>query len=195
MRVAGHARYTALLDACVLFPPAVADALISLHVAGLYTARWTARVEHEWLEAVVRDQRAPREKLERRRDAMRRAVPDWEVPVFSYERLISTIDLPDDKDLHVLAAAIAGHADCIVTSNLKDFPAATLQPLGLEAIHPDDFIVNQLDLAPYPALAAIKEMRARRLNPPHSADEFLDVLERNQLISTVARLREAIDLI
>jgi len=37
--MAVSARYSAILHACVLFPPAVADALISLHVAGLYTAR------------------------------------------------------------------------------------------------------------------------------------------------------------
>jgi len=34
--------------------------------------------------------------------------------------------LPDDGDLHVLAAAIAGHADCIVTANLKHFPSDAL---------------------------------------------------------------------
>jgi hydrogenase/urease accessory protein HupE len=39
--MAGYARYTALLDACVLHPIAVADALMSLAAAGLYAAKWT----------------------------------------------------------------------------------------------------------------------------------------------------------
>ena len=32
--MAGHARYTALLDACVLYPLAMTDALMSLATAG-----------------------------------------------------------------------------------------------------------------------------------------------------------------
>lgn len=148
--MAGHARYTAVLDACVLFPPAVADALISLHVAGLYTARWTDRIDAEWINAAVRDHDISREKLESRRDAMRIAVPDWEVPSYAYETLITGRDLPDPDDEHVIAAALAGHADCIVTANLKHFPDKVLDQLGLEAIHPDDFIIYQLDLDLYP---------------------------------------------
>jgi hypothetical protein len=34
--MAGHARYTALLDACVLFPVAVCDSLMSVAATGLY---------------------------------------------------------------------------------------------------------------------------------------------------------------
>lgn len=193
--MAGHARYTAVLDACVLFPPAVADALISLHVAGLYTARWTDRIDAEWINAAVRDHDLSREKLEYRRDAMRNAVPDWEVPLAAYETLITGRDLPDPDDEHVIAAAFAGHADCIVTSNLKHFPDKVLSPLGLEAIHPDDFIVYQLDLDLYPALAAFKNMRARLRNPAITAEGFIAAIERNQLANTAARLREAIELL
>ncbi len=193
--MAGHARYTALLDACVLFPPAVADALMSLHVAGLFAARWTERVETEWIDAVSRSGAASREQLAQRRDAMRRAVPDWEVPELAYRSLMAGITLPDPDDIHVLAAAIAGHADCIVTMNLRDFPAAILTPLGLEVLHPDDFIINQLDLDSCSALAAFKSMRARRRNPPSTPEEFIEVLERNQLVATAARLREACELI
>jgi hypothetical protein len=193
--VAGSARYTALLDACVLFPPAVADALISLHVAGLYNARWTARIDAEWINAAIRDHGKPIDKLKHRCDSMRTAVPDWEVHLASYETLITGRDLPDSEDEHVIAAALAGHADCIVTSNLKHFPATVLGPLGLEAIHPDDFIVYQFDLDPYAALAAFKNMRLRLRKPAMSAEEFIIAIERNQLINTALRLREAVELI
>ena len=37
--MAGHVRYTALLDACVLYPLAMTDALMSLATAGLYAAK------------------------------------------------------------------------------------------------------------------------------------------------------------
>lgn len=54
--------------------------------------------------------------------------------------------LPDKEDRHVLAAAIAGHADCIVTFNLRDFHGEALARHDIEALHPDDFIMNQLQL-------------------------------------------------
>lgn len=54
-------------------------------------------------------------------------------------RLLHELKLPDPDDRHVLAAAIAGHADCIVTINLQNFPAAVLGEFGLEAIDPDNF--------------------------------------------------------
>ena len=193
--MAGNARYTAILDACVLFPPAIADALVSLHVTGLYTARWTSRIDTEWINAAGRNPKTSKEKLELRRDAMRNAIPDWEVTAEAYESLIVGRELPDPDDEHVIAAALAGHADCIVTSNLKHFPDSVLAPLELEAIHPDDFIVYQIDLDPYSALAAFKKMRARLRNPAMSAEAFVSAIERNQLLSTASRLREAIGLI
>lgn len=193
--MAGNARYTAILDACVLYPAPVADALMSIHVAGLYTARWTRRIEDEWVEAVLRKRPEIREGLMRRRDAMRTVVPDWEIGAGRYESLMPCLTLPDPKDIHVLAAAIAGSADCIVTANSRDFPAEVLETHGVEVIHPDDFLVYQLDLDPIPALAAFKEMRQRLRKPPLDAEAFATTLERNSLAATAQRLREAADLI
>jgi hypothetical protein len=69
--VAGHARYTALLDACVLYPLAMTDALMSLATAGLYAAKWTVRIETEWIAAL--EQRRPdlKGRLDFRRNQMR----------------------------------------------------------------------------------------------------------------------------
>jgi len=84
-------------------------------------------------------------KLGTRRDSMRDAIPDWEVPEAAWSAITGGIELPDPNDVHVLAAAIAGHADCIVTSNLKDFPSSILMEFGIEAVDPDTFIINQPD--------------------------------------------------
>lgn len=56
-----------------------------------------------------------------------------------------------------MAAAIARHADAIVTFNTKDFPAEVLQPYGIEVQHPDEFVMNQLQLQKIPALSATKK--------------------------------------
>jgi hypothetical protein len=193
--MAGPARYTAVLDACVLYPVSVADALISLAVAGLYAAKWTEAIEHEWVRSLERRRPELLGRLGPRRDDMRAAVPDWQVPAAGWQAIAPGLALPDTNDTHVLAAAVAGHADCIVTANLKHFPAAALQPYGLEAIHPDDFIVAQLDLDEFTALAAFRDMRARKKNPPLDPESFVQSLERNGLAATANRLRLAADLI
>jgi hypothetical protein len=159
--MAGHARYTALLDACVLYPLAVTDALMSLATTGLYAAKWTRRIETEWIES-----------LERHRP-----------------------DLPDEKDRHVLAAALAGHADCIITANLTDFPASVTDPLGIEVTHPDQFIVAQWDLDQLVTVAAFKRMRSRWKKPQATAGDFAAAIERGGLPATAQRLREAAELI
>jgi hypothetical protein len=193
--LAGHARYTAFLDACILHPTTTADVLVSLAVQGLFAAKWSRTVEAEWMNSVVRVRPELAGRLDKRRDHMRQALPDWEVPLDQFQPLIPSLVLPDLDDRHVLAAAIAGHADCIVTANLKDFPAAVLAPHGIEALHPDDFVVMQLDLDPVASLTALKAMRARMRNPPRSPEEFLGLLERTGLALTAQRLRDAIDLI
>ena len=193
--MAGHARFTAVLDACVLFPIATADALISLAVAGLFSAKWTVAIEDEWLAVAERRHPGLSGRFTIRRDAMRDAVLDWEVNAEGWQALAPSLTLPDPNDVHVLSAAIAGHADCIVTTNLKDFPALVLDAYGLVALHPDDFIVAQLDLDLYSALGAFKAMRARKRNPTYGAEEFAATMERNGLVATAERLRRAADLI
>jgi predicted nucleic acid-binding protein len=193
--MAGHARYTALLDACVLYPLAMTDALLSLATAGFFAAKWTTRIELEWIRAIERQRPDLVGKLDVRRDSMRVAILDWEVPESAWAILEQGIQLPDPDDAHVLAAAVAGHADCIVTSNLKDFPSAILDGFGIEAIDPDTFIINQWDLDPVNAIAAFKRMRARRQKPQSSPEDFAYALEVGGLPTTAERLRAAAELI
>ena len=193
--MAGHARYTALLDACVLYPLAMADALMSLATAGFFAAKWTTEIEGEWIRSLEQNRPDLVGKLSVRRDGMREAVPDWEIPKAAWSSLASGIVLPDPGDAHVLAAAIAGHADCIVTANLKDFPASALVAYGIELIDPDTFIINQWDLDPVNAIAAFKRMRARRKKPQSSPEDFAYALEVGGLPTTADRLRAASELI
>lgn len=193
--MAGHARYTALLDACVLHSMAMADALMSVASAGLYAAKWSRTIESEWIKSI--EDRRPDliGKLEYRRDQMREAVPDWEVEEHAWRSLAGGMKLPDAGDVHVLAAALAGHADCIVTLNLRDFPADVVGPLAIEVIHPDQFIVAQWDLDQFVAVAAFKHMRARWKKPEATSEDFAAALERAGLPATALRLREAAELI
>ncbi len=110
--------------------------------------------------------------------------------VTGYEPLIDALELPDPDDQHVLAAAIVGRADLIVTKNLKDFPAHRLAPFGIEAQHPDVFVRNLLEWHGAAALAAVAEQRASLRCPPKSVGDFLDTLLAQELPQTVAFLRQ-----
>jgi hypothetical protein len=193
--MAGPARYTALLDACVLYPLATCDALISVAAAGLYAAKWTTLIDQEWMRALERERGKPEGSFVRRREFMHQAVPDWEVPQAAWERIAGSLTLPDPGDVHVLAAAIAAHADCIVTANLKHFPASAVADFRIQVTHPDEFLVAQLDLDYVTVLTAFKKMRIRCRNPAFTPDLFADVFERNQLVNTAQRLRDALDLL
>jgi predicted nucleic acid-binding protein len=193
--MAGSARYTALLDANVLYPATLRDLLLSLARDGLYHARWSERIQDEWVRS-LRQRRPELEEAALRRTCalMARAVPDS--VVHGWQAIEPGLTgLPDADDRHVLAAAVCGHADAIVTFNLGDFPAAALAPFGLEALHPDDFLLNQLDLNPIAALKAVKAMRARWRQPQISALDLAAALERQQMPLVAARLRDVAELI
>src|SRR4051794_19944718 len=128
----------AVYDACVLYPAPLRDLLIRLAATGLVRARWTARIHEEWLRGLLaRRKDLTVERLRRTQQLMIDAVPDCLIT--GYEHLIPHVHLPDEDDRHVLAAAIAGRAELIVTVNLRDFPADVLETHNIEAIHPDNF--------------------------------------------------------
>jgi hypothetical protein len=187
--MAGSARYTAVLDACVLYPAPVRDLLLSLATQGLYHARWTATINDEWVRNLLRNRPDLDAALLRHTaERMARAIPD--ALIEGYEQFIPNIHLPDSEDRHVVAAALVGHADAIVTFNQRDFPAAVLTPLRLEAQHPDDFVVNQLHLNHTEALKAVKAMRARLERPSQTAAQLLETLQRCGMPQTALFLAE-----
>ncbi len=193
--MAGNARYTAVLDACVLYQLAIADSLMSIAVTGLFAAKWTTKIEEEWIGSLENDRPDLKGRLSSRRDDMREAVPDWEISEAAWISIAGSLKLPDPNDVHVLAAAIAGHADCIVTRNHQDFPGSILAAHGINVIDPDQFIVNQWDLENVPVMVAFKGMRARRKKPTENVEDFARTLERNGLPVTAQKIREAAALI
>jgi len=107
---------------------------------------------------------------------MREAFDD--ATVVGWEELEPGIYLPDTDDRHVVAAAVRGGAQGIITANTKDFPAVALKPLGLEAVHPDDFLLDQLDLSPPTLLQVIREQSAHTRRPPLTPRDLATLLGR-----------------
>lgn len=170
-------RYTALLDACVLVPITLADTLLRVAERELYRPLWSERILAEAAYA-VREVHAdlPVEVVAKRFAAMRAAFED--AAVEGWEALEASLSLPDPDDRHVVAAALRGHADAIVTANLRDFPDEALAPLRMAAVDPDDFLLDQLDLAPRIVLDVLREQAAHTRSPPLTPTDLLTRLAR-----------------
>jgi hypothetical protein len=154
----------ALLDACVLYPTVLREILLAVAARGLFVPLWSERILEEWAraagklgpgaEAVARGEVAQ----------VRAAFPG--AMVAAREGLEARLWLPDPADVHVLAAAIAGSAEVIVTFNAADFPRAVLAAEGVGRQDPDQFLTGLHDRAPAEVSAAVGEVagKARRLS-------------------------------
>jgi len=180
--------FAVVYDACVLYPAPLRDLLMHLALTDLYRAKWTAQIHEEWISNVLKArQDLTREQLERTRQLMDGSVRDCLVT--GYQFLIPLLQLPDKNDNHVLAAAIRSQASIIVTFNLKDFPASELVKYDTEALHPDEFISDLIDLNPAKVLDAVSRHRRSLKNPPKSSKDYLDTLLQQGLPETVSQLR------
>jgi hypothetical protein len=184
--------FVVVYDACVLYPAPLRDLLIRIARTGVVRAQWTQAILDECFRSILEDRPdLSAEKLARTRAAMNASI--FGVLVTGYESLVGGVELPDPDDRHVVAAAIRAGAQAIVTANLKDFPAEKLAPFGLEAIHPDDFVLNCIDLAPAAIVASVQLQAGALKNPPQSVADVLDTLQRIGLVQSVAKLRELYD--
>ena len=182
------ANFTVVYDSNVLYPAPLRDLLMRLALTDLFRARWTDEIHEEWMRNVLRNRPdLTQSQIERTRDLMNAHVRDCLVE--GYQSLIPALDLPDPNDRHVLAAAIRANASVVVTFNLADFPEEQLAAYGIEAQHPDQFIVHLIDLDREKVCAAAEEQRASLRNPPKTIEEFLDILLRQGLPRTVEFLR------
>ncbi|MFQ5623550.1 MAG: RSP_2648 family PIN domain-containing protein, partial [Paracoccaceae bacterium] len=129
-----------LMDANVLFPTVMREVLLGAAAGGAFQPLWSARILEEWARA-TRKLGDGAEGIARAEIALIR--DRWpQAEVASDPRDERDLHLPDDNDLHVLAAAISGKADTLLTRNLKDFPTRVLTPLGLVRREPDGFLME-----------------------------------------------------
>lgn len=143
-----------VLDACVLFPEAVRGALLSYARAGGFTPLWSDRIAEEWARAAGRVL-GPEGEAAARAEAARMTAVFPAGRVAGWEAHADPAGLPDAADAHVMAAAVAGGADGIVTFNIRDFPLRAMAARGLARLHPDEFL--RIEWAPGGMLHAALE--------------------------------------
>jgi predicted nucleic acid-binding protein len=167
--------YAAVLDADVLHPYNAADLLLRLAEHGLFRPIWSRRILSELGQSLL-DRSLSTEQVEHRLETMAGAFE--EAMVADEERFVRAVPLEvHEDDRHVVATAMAGKADGIVTNNLRHFPPAALARIGLEGQSLDDFLTNQLTLDTDTVLLVLQEIEADRTRPPRTPAELLDALE------------------
>lgn len=175
-------RFTCVLDTNVIYPIEIRDLMFWFAHFDLFTPKWSKHIFDEWKNVMITKGVSEVEALRRIQNA-NSAFPD--AMVQNYAGLIDGLDLPDEKDRHVLAAAIKTNANVIVTNNLKDFPSEYLGSFGLTAKDADDFLTDVIDLNPEQAVKAFREMVMNRRNP--NLDEFQCLSNlRNRGLKTTA---------
>ncbi|MBL4917891.1 RSP_2648 family PIN domain-containing protein [Szabonella alba] len=146
-----------VLDTCVLFPAVMREALFAVAETEAFTPLWSERILGEWDRAGAKH--GPLQGLAAR-EAVTQArlrFPGAIVP--AQPGLESRLHLPDEADIHVLASAIAGSADCIVTLNAADFPRGTLRAEGVERRDPDGLLWEFWSQDPAGVGAALETLR------------------------------------
>ena len=117
-----------LLDACVLYPTVIRNLLISVSREQKWDLIWTEQIFEEWRRASKKINFEAKAQTEAEIAILKSKYP--KSMVNDYEKQIPKLYLPDKNDIHVLAAAIEGNANSIVTLNLRDFPNYELQKYG-----------------------------------------------------------------
>jgi hypothetical protein len=176
----------AVFDACILYPFHLRNIIVQAAVDRLVDARWTDEIHDEWIRSLAADTPTiPIERLQTTRRLMNDALT-----ISGYEDLVPTVSLPDPDERHVVAAAIAAGASIILTSNLKDFPAAALKKYGLRRQTPDAFLTGLYDHVPDLVVGSLANAR-RNLNKSRvSASDFIEILNHQKLTQLATRIRQ-----
>nr|WP_255553706.1 PIN domain-containing protein [Maritimibacter sp. DP1N21-5] len=129
-----------MIDACVLYPTVMREVVLGAARAGIFQPLWSERILEEWARAAAK--LGPGQEALARAEvaALVAAFPRASVQVRAGD--MARLWLPDPNDVHVLAAAIAGSADVLLTMNVKDFPRSTVAEEGLRLAVPDLFVME-----------------------------------------------------
>lgn len=169
-------------------PRALRDLLLSCADTGVFRPVWEHEIEDEMIRNQVkidlrkgRDEAGSLATAEQAREQMNRAYPDARLATERWVPLVGQMTNAT-KDRHVLAAAIGADASHLATLNLRDFPDRSLPP-GVEVLHPDRFMLDQLARDPYAVTSALTAMAARHTRPPRSPAALAQAFAAGQYLS------------
>ncbi|MGC1182408.1 PIN domain-containing protein [Legionella sp.] len=172
-------------DACILYPAPIRDLLMGCALNDLVQLKWSDRVLNEWIDNLIKNRPdLSRDRLEKTKNDMNKALLDSVVE--DYESIEKKLILPDEKDRHVLAAAIASKSKLILTANLKDFPVDYLSMFNIKACHPDDLFIEIVQKNKECFLSTIKECYQKLRKPPKTLEQYIATLNDKCHLNKIA---------
>ncbi len=168
-----------LLDANLLYPTVLREILMGTAKSGLFTPLWSPRILDEWARAAAR---LGPDGAAIAQGEIARLGANW--PAASIRprpRDLTRLWLPDPDDVHVLAAAIAGSADLILTLNARDFPRHILADEGIARADPDHFLLGLWQASPGPVGQAVANVHAEACRLSGQALDLRKLLKRARL--------------
>jgi predicted nucleic acid-binding protein len=182
--------FSALLDANVLVPTVLRDTLLRVAENDLYRPLWSSEILAETRRTILRLRPAVNaERLDTMFVDMNNTFVD--AMVTGHDSLIPDMG-NDPGDRHVLAAAVTGRADVIITNNVKHFPASAVDPLHIEVMRPDRFLCLQFDLSPSLVVDVLNRQSADTGRAPGSprltVEELLERLRRSGASTFVSQV-------
>jgi PIN domain len=166
-------RRRCVLDASVLYQELIRNLLLWVAAEGGLDPFWTERILDETRRNLIGDGVLEPEQWERLRAAMLSAFPDAMLDQPTADAIEH--EMPnDEKDRHVLAAAVAGNVELVITNNLRHFEAADLEEVGKQALSPDQLLRELLAVEPTVIHAAMQQLvTVMRIPRPWSVPELL----------------------
>lgn len=157
-----------LIDACVLYPTVMREMVLGAAARGLFAPYWSPRILEEWARAAARLGDGQEVVARGEIAALKARWP--KANVMPHDGDLRRLYLPDENDIHVLAAAVAAGADVLLTLNNADFPQHTLAEEGVRRESPDLFLRGFMDSHPSEMAALGKDVlaEARRLSGDES---------------------------
>ncbi len=156
-----HADFAVLLDACVLVNYQVTDIFLRLaEEPRLYSPKWSNKI----LEEVYNTHCSwPHWKDEGFADSFQKVLREHfpEALITGFEELIPLME-NDHKDRHVLAAAVKGKIQVLITFNTKDFKKEAFSKWDVTVLHPQDYLITLFQLKPNRVIQTLDHVAHRR---------------------------------
>lgn len=186
-------RFTALADANVLASALKRNMLLSFAQAEFFRVRWSEKIMDETQRTIEKllkrkDHPQPKEGAARQRKNM--CVAFEEASVEGFELLEPALVSINEKDRHVLAAAIKTSASVIVTDNLSDFPRDYCATFDVEPLSADSFFADCISLSPSGTMATLRVMRVRLKNPEITPEKLITLCEGEAMTKTASLMHE-----
>ena len=135
---------------------------------------WTQEVFDETVKSLT--YRFPKDSEKVKHLFSRLTTHFFDSEIRGYERLIGALGCKDKDDEHVLAGAIHGKANVLLTYNTRDFPQKLSR--NLDVVHPDTFLISWLEANPEQGVLLLAKWLERFENPPIDARAAVDLMNK-----------------